>query len=726
MKPDKSEKKIDELISQAIGRQRPTLDFNKWQADHQKEIKNYKAQVKQPSDSVESSGAWRIIMKSPITKLAAAAVIIVAVLIGISTFNGTTTWARVIKALGEVENIYMVNTMTMPDGTQFQYKWWFRKPEFFREESRSGIVIVIDNGEERLTINKEKKQAQLEDSWAEYRPVSQEYMFEPIEMFRGQKVKGITVKKLEEKSNDKISVFRLDYSSTYSQLTYQGKAWVHTDTMLPKKIEIQFTSKPEAGQPQSGEIIFDYAPISDDVFAMDIPEGFSELPRKQRSVMSGKVLDEHEQPVANAIVYVTDRAGRFSEQTITDESGHFTFKLPPEGVGAPVLLPIFLRAFTEDDNRRVAWTIVTEPQSAYELGADVPGKIGYIENDKLLLKLATGIVLHMEAAGTISGQVTNIEGNPIADAKVSVTCHPVDKFGNEVVRIGNLGGAGEHGAVQTQTGEEGRYVLNNLPRFWDKTVFILSAGAKGYVTKGIRFRSKGPMNHKQIDFQLYSAGLIVSGVVVDNYGEPLSERQIYARVSGKDYRACRTKTDERGRFRLVGCPATPDLQIKAELSHNTWPPHEQERYMSYRYHPDVIVGIDYEAGKTEYEVEFVAERPEIIIEVELKNTDGKSLPYFPVEVRGVPGSISSEWMADKKLQQRTDKNGYCKLTEVPDIENLRIVMWGGDDVWNDNLSGEEAKKIRKEYEKYKWTEIPIEVIQGKKEYRVEVTLLTED
>jgi hypothetical protein len=31
MKPDKSDKKIDELISQAIGRERPTFDFNKWQ-----------------------------------------------------------------------------------------------------------------------------------------------------------------------------------------------------------------------------------------------------------------------------------------------------------------------------------------------------------------------------------------------------------------------------------------------------------------------------------------------------------------------------------------------------------------------------------------------------------------------------------------------------------------------------------------------------------------------
>ncbi|GAG27294.1 unnamed protein product, partial [marine sediment metagenome] len=197
-------------------------------------------------------------------------------------------------------------------------------------------------------------------------------------------------------------------------------------------------------------------------------------------------------------------------------------------------------------------------------------------------------------------------------------------------------------------------------------------------------------------------------------------------INGKNYRACRTKTDENGCFRLVGCPITHDLQVKAELSHNTWPPHEKQRYKSFRYHPDVIVGIDYEAGKTEYEVELVAERPEIIIDVELKNTAGEPLPYFPVEVRGVPGSISSQWRADKKLNQRTDERGYCRFTEVPNVESLRLVMWGGDSVWNETLSKEQVEKIKTKYKKYKWTEVPVELISGRKEYKVEVILLTRD
>jgi len=96
-------------------------------------------------------------------------------------------------------------------------------------------------------------------------------------------------------------------------------------------------------------------------------------------------------------------------------------------------------------------------------------------------------------------------------------------------------------------------------------------------------------------------------------------------------------------------------------------------------------------------------------------------------VRGAPGSISSQWAADKKLEQRTDKNGYCKLTEVPKVENLGLVMSGSRDrVWNDTLSSEEAKKISKEYRKYKWTKVPVELVPGRKEYKIEVTILTNE
>ena len=138
MKPDKSGKKIDELISRAIGRERPTFDFDKWQTDHQKEIQTYKAQAKKPSDSIESSRIWRKIMKSPITKLTAAAVIIMVILGGINFWpdspenrkwwlGSSAAWGQ--EILAELDTIEAVScrerTMWIgPDGTTHTSSTW--------------------------------------------------------------------------------------------------------------------------------------------------------------------------------------------------------------------------------------------------------------------------------------------------------------------------------------------------------------------------------------------------------------------------------------------------------------------------------------------------------------------------------------------------------------------------------------------------------------------------
>ena len=221
------------------------------------------------------------------------------------------------------------------------------------------------------------------------------------------------------------------------------------------------------------------------------------------------------------------------------------------------------------------------------------------------------------------------------------------------------------------------------------------------------------------DYQ--KSGLIIRGLLVDNYGEPLRDRDIYLESR-------RTKTDKKGRFKLIGCLAKSRLQVRAELSRNHWPPHEPERYNSYRYYPDVVVAVDCRQGVDEYEVRMVAERPEFVIEAEVVDSGGQPLPYFPVEIRCKGGKtvIPSQWAAERDFEQRADEQGYCRFREVPKVEGLKLVLWGGNSVWNDPFSKQEANRISAKYEKYRWTEVPIEVSRGKKEYEVKVVVLTNE
>lgn len=93
MNVDKNNKNFDELIEKAIGRDRPKFDFDKWKQRYEKEIDIFKSQTtggKAPL-SAEPPNIWRIIMNSRITKLATAAVLILAVVLGVTLIDRSAT-----------------------------------------------------------------------------------------------------------------------------------------------------------------------------------------------------------------------------------------------------------------------------------------------------------------------------------------------------------------------------------------------------------------------------------------------------------------------------------------------------------------------------------------------------------------------------------------------------------------------------------------------------------
>ena len=53
-------------------------------------------------------------------------------------------------------------------------------------------------------------------------------------------------------------------------------------------------------------------------------------------------------------------------------------------------------------------------------------------------------------------------------------------------------------------------------------------------------------------------------------------------------------------------------------------------------------------------------------------------------------------------------------------------MVGRAHIFNDDLSKEEAQKAREENSKYQWIIVPVDVVPGRKEYKVKVTVLTKE
>jgi hypothetical protein len=63
MNADRNNKRLDELISKAIGRDKPQFNFNRWKQEHEKEIDIFESQEKSkrttPATSVAQEHGYR-------------------------------------------------------------------------------------------------------------------------------------------------------------------------------------------------------------------------------------------------------------------------------------------------------------------------------------------------------------------------------------------------------------------------------------------------------------------------------------------------------------------------------------------------------------------------------------------------------------------------------------------------------------------------------------------
>ncbi len=425
---------------------------------------------------------------------------------------------------------------------------------------------------------------------------------------------------------------------------------------------------------------------------------------------SGMVLDKDGNPTAGAEVKVRDGANAAwtrKLKTVTDEDGYFVLKTPP---GQNYTGAALLWATIPDESDFVAWTIIaSEPQDVRQKHASpIPGYPGREIDTGSEARLIEEIVLMMEPAGRITGYVTDDNGNPIPTAQIEARFIFTDDAGNSIHRYSNL-----PWLSTAMTDETGFYIVGQLPRFWkDRRYEINRVTAPGYSQSSAGFTTIGPLDTKKLDFVLLPTGVTVTGTLTDNYGLPLPYRYIVAQVDGYAVRNCRTTTDMAGRFRIEDCPIGYDVTIVADLGQTSVHADGQSREVDF--YPTAQTQIEFIEGLDEYDVQIVAEKPEFVIEIETVDSTGRALPFFPVDVRAARGH--SAYPPGRPLSSRTDENGYCIITNVPNVPGLKLVFNTLAGVPNDFLSSEQADQIRQKYKNYEPREVPVEVLPGQKEY----------
>ena len=235
-------------------------------------------------------------MKMRITKLAAAAVVVVAVLIGFNMLKGTPAWAigQTVKALENIQTLVITGTDSW-DSESIPFKFWLRFPEnkedLFEMRFESEKQIIVVQGTKAWSYWEEDNVVKVYDNvttskgmmrdlafWhkiAEHNPWITGKVLATLKLFSNDWQEDYS--KCEETDRDCVFV-TCSYeplSSSFwfvcdveSKLIVEGKYWRNTN---------------HQGQPVCHAVSFKYnEEIDDEIFNFTIPEGAKVINRKEQ------------------------------------------------------------------------------------------------------------------------------------------------------------------------------------------------------------------------------------------------------------------------------------------------------------------------------------------------------------------------------------------------------------------------------------------------------------
>jgi len=218
----------------------------------------------------------RTIMKSPITRIAAAAVIIIAVLIGLNYFGDSvsitsTAYAEIVERLHNARTLtYVVETTTSIEGMlSMRMEIAFKEPGYMRMSAPGGFVSIVDSIQGKgITVLPPRKQfIEIEMSNLQNDPAQQN--IDVIERLRS----------LPERADEELGTREMDGRVVQGyRITEEGlinTVWIDIQTRDLVLVEMEFVNAPGMSGTMS-DFQFDVE-LDDSLFDLTPPEGYTRM-----------------------------------------------------------------------------------------------------------------------------------------------------------------------------------------------------------------------------------------------------------------------------------------------------------------------------------------------------------------------------------------------------------------------------------------------------------------
>lgn len=335
------------------------------------------------SKSANKPNIWRIIMKKPITKFAAAALIIIAVMIGINQFGGTidgatVAWAEVVEQINNYTKYKYRQRVVRQKGPQRPIMDVYHlNLSQRRQEVEDGSIHIIDmRGKDAITVElyPDKKKA-IVTRLIGFGPRKDPHIIEMVKRFEQVSTERLGSKK----QNGKVLRGFRHKPNKYNDYT----VWVDPKTKLPVEIELKH---PQVGQTIfMDEFEFDFE-LDPSAFSTDIPDGYEveTLTQDYRPVEPKEINAEYIRSRLNHTAYTVEKLP-WMEKIITIEA------LDPLGSRAKV----YITGIQSNDGN----TIIIVQGIYYDRTRMV-----WIPKQQLTLETPRGVKLYTHPNGSIYAQ----------------------------------------------------------------------------------------------------------------------------------------------------------------------------------------------------------------------------------------------------------------------------------------------------------------------------------